>query len=81
MVFCGDRGGSEVGQERTDTGKPANPGRATELGGETLGHRAVLVGHLADGIKAAVASGDLVAARVAHEALGKLLDVGRISAR
>jgi hypothetical protein len=25
------------------TGKPANPGRVTEPGGETLGHRAVLV--------------------------------------
>jgi len=52
----------------------AKLGDANKREHETESPRAALVRTLTEGISAATASGDLAAARVAHEALGKLLD-------
>jgi hypothetical protein len=46
----------------------------------TTSPRAALLEQLAAGITAAVASGDLEAARVAHQAIGKLLGSGGVPA-
>jgi hypothetical protein len=48
---------------------------AVSAGGprQSSGSRATLLAHLADDLRAAVLDGDLEAARIAHEAIGRLL--------
>ena len=64
---AGDGSGAEArtGDARKAAGdaEPPSPG----------GPRAVLLGHLAEGLKKAIEVGDLTAARVAHGAIGQLL--------
>jgi len=52
---------------------PANIGAVIETDRKPLDVRAKLVAALTETISAATAAGDLHAARVAHEALGRLL--------
>jgi hypothetical protein len=40
---------------------------------DSKGHRATLVAQLFEGVRTALEAGDLEAARVAHEAIGRLL--------
>jgi len=58
----------------TGKSKLANLGDANKREHEPETPRAALVRTLTEGISAATAGGDLVGARVVHEALGKLLD-------
>ena len=60
---------------RTNGAEP-KAGPAEAAGGGGASPRAVMLGHLSADMDAAIAAGDVEAARVAHEAIGRLLGSG-----
>ncbi|WP_437277514.1 hypothetical protein WME90_40705 [Sorangium sp. So ce375] len=64
----------------TTAAKCAKPRQADESQTKPADPRTVLLGQLAEGMRAALAAGDVEAARIAHETIGRLLGAPRADA-